>query len=73
MAVNNKFSNVALMLLGILLIAVCLPSVIRREYVWFRPEGFAEGGPWLASAGFLVVSFWFFLIGLIGLIREKKG
>jgi hypothetical protein len=68
MSETNKFSNIAAMLLGILGVGISLRMLLRHQYVTY------EHGEWMwtPTIGILILGAWFFLIGLVGLINEKR-
>jgi hypothetical protein len=71
---RGRFWNIVWMVLGILLMGLCLPFVVRRQYLIFVWGGNWSEGAWAeySTIGMFLVGIWFFLFGLIGFIHEKR-
>jgi hypothetical protein len=63
--------NIASMVLGLLFMVVSVRLLLRHQYEFFgRARG---GGVWISSFFPLIFGLWFFVYGLIGLLRGRRG
>jgi hypothetical protein len=61
--------NIAYVVLGFVCLLISVPELFHHHYEYF--DSF-EGG-WVSYLFFFLGGAWFFLFGLIGLVRVKQG
>jgi hypothetical protein len=63
--------NTASMVLGLLFMVVSVRLLLHHQYEFFsRARG---GGVWISSFFPFLFGLWFFVFGLIGFVRGKRG
>jgi hypothetical protein len=69
----GKGTNILLMVGGgLCAIGASLRMLLRHEIVFFNPNGGLHFGRWVAAPAVVLYSGWLFLMGLVGLIRERR-
>jgi hypothetical protein len=69
---TNRFWNISLMLLGIVVAVLSMVAfLLGHRYVYYG-EVWSEGIGWRSTIGLLLMGVWLFILGLVGLIRKKR-
>jgi hypothetical protein len=66
---ETRTSNIAFMVLGFVCLLISVPALLHHHFEYFD---YHEGG-WVSYFFFLFPGVLFFVFGLVGLVRGKRG
>lgn len=74
MEMGRRILNIAFTLFGIIVVFVSLRLVLRHQYALLRHR-FLTDEPriWVPTIVPLLLGIWIFLVGLVGLIDERRS
>lgn len=61
--------NIAFMVVGLVFLLVAVPALLHHHFEFY--DYFDRG--WVSHISYLLLGAYFFLFGLIGLVRVKRG
>jgi hypothetical protein len=66
---GTRASNIAFMVVGLFGLLISVPALLHHHYEYFD---YFEGG-WVSYIFYLLLGVWFFVFGLIGLVRVRRA